>query len=101
MKINKEKVKKLAKLANLNFDEEEMTNMISDLEEMLDFVNKLDEVNTEDVGPLTHIHDQNIIRREDQEVRLEGIKGQILKNSPSHNSDYIKVPNVLSKNDTD
>ena len=101
MKINKEKVKKLAKLANLNFDKEEMANMIGDLEEMLSFVNKLDEVNTENVGPLTHIHDQNIIRREDQEVGLESIKGKILKNSPSHNSDYIRVPNVLRKNDTD
>ena len=42
MKINKEKVEKLAKLAYLSFDKEEMNRMISDLEEMLHFVNKLE-----------------------------------------------------------
>ena len=38
MKINKEKVKKLAKLARLNFDNKDIESMVSDLEKMLKFV---------------------------------------------------------------
>ena len=65
MKINKEKIEKLAKLAYLSFDKEEMNRMISDLEEMLHFVNKLEEVNTDDIRPLTHVHSRNKQRAHD------------------------------------
>ena len=41
MKINKEKVKKLAKLARLSFNKQEIESMVSDLEKMLKFVEKL------------------------------------------------------------
>tara|TARA_B100000902_G_scaffold39839_1_gene47384 strand:+ start:96 stop:395 length:300 start_codon:yes stop_codon:yes gene_type:complete len=98
MKINKEKVEKLAKLAYLSFDKEEMNRMISDLEEMLHFVNKLKEVNTEGISPLTHVHSKNNnITREDNVSSIDNVKAQILENSPNHNSDYIKAPNVLNK----
>ncbi|MAZ55404.1 MAG: Asp-tRNA(Asn)/Glu-tRNA(Gln) amidotransferase GatCAB subunit C [Flavobacteriales bacterium] len=98
MKINKEKVEKLAKLAYLSFDKEEMNRMISDLEEMLHFVNKLEEVNTDDIRPLTHVHSKNNnITRDDNVSNIDDVKSQILENSPNHNSDYIKAPNVLNK----
>jgi len=96
MKINKEKVKKLAKLARLNFDNKDIESMVSDLEKMLKFVEKLNEVNTEDISPLTHIHQDINIYREDKTHTLD-IKAQILENAPNHNSDYIKVPKVLRK----
>jgi len=96
MKINKEKVKKLAKLARLSFNKQEIESMVSDLEKMLKFVEKLNEVNTEDILPLTHIHQETNIYREDNQQTLD-IKTKILKNAPNHNSDYIKVPKVLRK----
>tara|TARA_Y100000994_G_C15520183_1_gene371274 strand:+ start:268 stop:561 length:294 start_codon:yes stop_codon:yes gene_type:complete len=97
MKINKEKVEKLARLAHLSFNEKEMNKMIVDLEDMLHFVNKLDEVDTDDTSPLTHIHNKTNITREDQVVKINDVKDKILENSPNHNSDYIKTPNVLNK----
>ena len=96
MKINKEKVKKLAKLAHLSFEADEMNSMVRDLKKMLNFVNKLDEVDTENTAPLTHIHNRANIVREDKVVQLD-IKEAVLKNSPNHNSDYVKAPKVLSK----
>tara|TARA_B100001250_G_scaffold229297_1_gene196819 strand:+ start:775 stop:1083 length:309 start_codon:yes stop_codon:yes gene_type:complete len=97
MKINKEKVEKLAKLAHLSFEGAEMHSMISDLEEMLYFVDKLNEVNTDDTAPLTHIHNNTNTTREDQVVEIDNVKDAILENSANHNSDYIKVPNLLNK----
>jgi len=96
MKINKLKVEKLAKLSRLNFNDQEIDAMISDLEEMLKFVDKLNEINTDDISPLTHIHGANNIYRNDYPKNLD-IKTKILENAPNHNSDYIKVPKVLRK----
>ena len=96
MKINKSKVEKLAKLSRLSFNDQEIDAMISDLEEILKFVDKLNEINTDDISPLTHIHGANNIYRNDYPKNLD-IKTKILENAPNHNSDYIKVPKVLRK----
>lgn len=96
MEINKEKVQKLAKLARLMFTDKETKRMQVDLKKILTFINKLDELNVDDVSPLTHIHNNAIPPREDHAMRTN-TKAEILKNSPNHNSDYVKVPKVLSK----
>ena len=96
MDINKEKVKRLAKLARLSFNEIEMDGMVDDLKKILKFINKLDEINTDGVKPLIHIHDKVNILREDKTSHID-IKASILKNAPSHNSDYIKAPKVLKQ----
>ena len=96
MKINKEKVKKLAKLARLSLDNQDVESMVSDLQKMLKFVEKLNEINTENIPPLTHIHQNTNIYREDKANNLE-LKNKILNNAQNHNSDYIKVPKVLRK----
>ena len=95
MEINKEKVQKLAKLARLMFTSKETKRMQVDLKKIFTFINKLDELNADDVPPLTHIHNNAISPREDQAIKTS-IKAEILKNSPNHNSDYVKVPKVLS-----
>jgi len=96
MKINKEKVAKLAKLAHLSFESDEMNSMVRDLKKILNFVNKLDEVDTDNITPLTHIHNKTNVVREDKVVQLD-IKKAVLKNSPNHNSDYLKAPKVVGK----
>ena len=96
MKINKLKVEDLARLSRLSFSDQEMESMISELEEILMFADKLNEVNTDSISPLTHIHGANNIYRDDISKNLD-IKKKILENAPNHNSDYIKVPKVLRK----
>jgi len=97
MKINKSKVENLARLSRLSFSDQEIESMISDLEEMLKFVDKLNEINTDSITPLTHIHHvAHNIYREDSSKNLD-IKTKILENAPNHNSDYIKVPKVVRK----
>ena len=97
MKINKEKVTTLGKLARLKFSDSEMENMLKDLKEIIKFVNKLDEINTDGVLPLTHIQHNRNNSREDVAITKD-YKNFILDNSPNHNSDYIKVPKVILKN---
>jgi len=94
MKINEEKVRKLAILSQLNLDDEEIKKMFSDFKKILSFVDKLEEVDTSNIEPLTHIHPLLNISRDDT-VYHNDIKQECLKNSAHHNSDYFKVPKVI------
>ena len=95
MKINEEKIRKLAALSQLNLDDEEIKNLFSDFKKILAFVNKLDEVDTVNIEPLTHIHPLSNISREDK-VHHKDVKQKCLDNSAHHNSDYFKVPKVIT-----
>ena len=95
MKIDKKNVNKLSKLARLSFNDDEAKTMLVDFQQMLKFVDKLAEVNTDNVTPLTHVHNDSNIYRSDKIYNLN-IKEEVLKNAPNYNSDYIKVPKVIS-----
>jgi aspartyl-tRNA(Asn)/glutamyl-tRNA(Gln) amidotransferase subunit C len=96
MKITEELIDKLANLARLEFQGSEKAAIREDIERMVGFIEKLNEVNTEGVLPLTHIHAEPIPLREDRVVE-EVSHEQALKNAPDHDSDYFRVPRVLDK----
>ena len=96
MKINKKVLKKLASLSKINFSSEEAGKMLEDFNKLVQFINTLDEVDTTGVEPLTHIHENSNILREDKVDNMLS-KADMLNNAPKSNSDYIKVPKVLDK----
>ena len=95
MKINEEKVRKLAILSQLNVDDDEIKKIFSDFKQILSFVDKLEEVDTSNIEPLTHIHPLSNINRDDTVTHNNNIKQKCLNNSAHHNSDYFKVPKVI------
>ena len=97
MKKIQQKIQKLAKLARLKLDKNEVEEMVLDFDKMLGFINKLDEVNVNDVQPLIHIHNIKNNYRDDK-VLQSTIKKDLLNSAPEKNSDYFKVPKVNSKN---
>ena len=97
MKINEEKIQDLARLSKLSFSENEAKDMFSDFRKILNFIETLDQVNTENIEPLTHIHQESNISRKDIVVNSE-FKSAMLKQAANHNSDYIKVPKIINKN---
>lgn len=89
-------IENLAHLARLEFTAAEKTAIKQDLQRMITFVEKLNELNTEEVAPLIHItEDYNIFRTD--EVIPSISKEEGLKNAPSHNNDFFKVPKVIKK----
>ena len=96
MKINENKIKKLADLSELNLDTEEIKSLFSDFKKILAFINKLEEVDTNNLEPLTHIHPISNISRDDTASQPD-MKQTYLNNSKNHNSDYFKVPKVIKK----
>ena len=96
MKIDEQLIKRLAILAKLEFNAAEQAEIQKNLGNILDLVEKLQEVNTEGVQPLVYMNENTDVFREDR-VISKITKEQALKNAPSKDSDYIKVPKVIAK----
>ncbi|GAB5540100.1 MAG: Asp-tRNA(Asn)/Glu-tRNA(Gln) amidotransferase subunit GatC [Salibacteraceae bacterium] len=96
MDINDAMIDKLADLSRLKFEGEAREEIKSDLSRMLSFVDKLNEVDTEGVEPLIYMNEEPLKLRADT-VNQEISQEEALKNAPSKDSDYFKVPKVLDK----
>lgn len=96
MEVNNDTVDKLADLSRLRFDGEERGKIKADLEKMLAFVEKLNELDTDGLEPLVYMTEGYLKLRKD-ESGSELTQDDALKNGPSHDSDYFKVPKVLDK----
>ena len=61
---------------------------------IFDFIEKLNELDTDNVEPLTSVAETTLKLRVD-EVKSGNIKEQVLKNSPDENEDFFVVPRVV------
>ena len=96
IEINSELIDKLCFLAKLEYDENGKEEIKKDLSRILGFIGKLDELDTANVEPLIFMTDEKNVLRAD--INKETVtKAEALKNAPSKDSDYFKVPKVLSK----
>jgi aspartyl-tRNA(Asn)/glutamyl-tRNA(Gln) amidotransferase subunit C len=96
MSVTKKDVKKIAELARLEFTELELESYTTEMNKMLDYVDKLNELDTEDVQPLSHpIENTNVFRKD--EVKESTEREDALKNAPDKSSEYFKVPKVISQ----
>ena len=94
MKIDKSTIKKIAHLARLEFDEDGVEKLSKDMSQILDWVDQLNEINTDNVEPLTTMSSEvNVMREDVQGTHLDHEAG--LKNAPKRDEDYFRVPKVL------
>ena len=94
MKVNNKLVEHLAHLSRLDFDDDSKVKMKFDFEKMLDFVAKLEEVDTDNVEPLSYMSSELNVLREDKVVQVLN-QEQALKNAPVNDTDYIRIPKVI------
>jgi len=94
MKISKEDVIKVAELARLEFSEEELGKFTEQLGNTLGYIEKLNELDTDNVEPTSHVLDVSTPLREDNVVKLLTI-GEVLQNAPETEDDFFVVPQVL------
>jgi aspartyl-tRNA(Asn)/glutamyl-tRNA(Gln) amidotransferase subunit C len=63
--LTKEEVEKIAQLARIEFDSEDIESMRKDLSSVLGYIEKLQEVDVEKVEPTTHsIELKNVFRKD-------------------------------------
>ena len=94
MSINKNQVKKVAKLSRISLDDIKLDSLSKDLDSILNFVKELNKVDTKEIEPLSSIVDKKLEPRSDK-INDGKIKKEILKNSPNKNDDFFIVPKVV------
>ncbi len=94
MKIDTNSIKKIAHLARLEFDESSIEKMSSDMSQILDWVEKLNEIDTENIEPLTTMSSEVNDMREDK-IGHQLAHESGMKNAPKRDSDYFRVPKVM------
>lgn len=94
MNISTEDVRHVAKLSRLNLTTAEEETMTGQLNAILHYAEKLNELDTEQVKPTTHVlHVSNVMR--DDEVRESLTHEQVMRNAPEEEDGQFKVPAVL------
>lgn len=96
MRITDDTIDRLAHLARLEFHDEEKSKIREDLEKILGFCEKLNGLDTSSVEPLIFMSEEHNVLREDK-VKDELPHEAALKNAPKSDSDYFRVPKVISK----
>ena len=94
MTINLKIIKHISKLSRISVDDTKADKLAGDLNSIFDFIEKLNELNTDNVEPLTSVAETTLKLRAD-EVKSENIRDKILKNSPEENEDFFVVPRVV------
>ena len=94
--VTRDEVIRIAKLAKLHLDEEQIINYTKNINEILTYMEQLNEVNIKDIEPLSHVLDQSNIVREDIVTESLDIK-EILKSAPQSSEKHFVVPKVIEK----
>lgn len=94
MKISREEVEHVAKLARLELSEEELTTFGEQLSQVLTYIGKLNELKTEGVEPMSHAVDLVNVFREDKTGESLGVE-EALGNAPAREDGFFRVPKVL------
>jgi len=94
MKIGKNEVIHVAKLARLEFNDDEIDKFAQQLSDILLYVDKLNEIDTENVEPMAHAVEINNAFREDKVVKSIGGEAA-LANAPDKDEHFFKVPKII------
>jgi len=94
MKIDQASLQKIAHLARLEMPKSEEKEMINSLNSVLTWMEELNEINTDNVKPLTHMSLEVNALREDKVIPNIS-REQGLKNAPKHDGIYFSVPKVM------
>ena len=95
-KITKDEVKKVAHLARLELNEDEINNHAEQLEKILKYIKHLEKIDTDDVPCTTRaIEVINVFRRD--EKQNSDCTEELLELGPSREEKYFKVPKIISE----
>jgi len=94
MAVTIKDVEHIAKLAKLEFNEDEKAKFTDQFNEILAFMEKLNELDTSNVEPLSHVIELQNVFREDA-VKPSIPTEEALQNAPAKTDKFFKVPKVI------
>jgi aspartyl-tRNA(Asn)/glutamyl-tRNA(Gln) amidotransferase subunit C len=94
MKISKTDVEHIAMLARLRLNEEEKITYSEQLSNILEYIDKLNELDTTDVEPTSHVLDiTNVFREDNLQKSLH--PDDALSNAPDRKGNFYRVPRII------
>ena len=94
MVVSKEEILHIAKLADLNIQENEIDEYAKNLQDILNFVDVLNNVDTDNVEEtMGVISNSNVFRKD--EIKEFGNRDILLQNAPEQEDGMFKIPKVI------
>ena len=96
MSVTIKDVEYIAALARLKFKDEELEKFTQQFNDILGYMDKLNELNTDNIEPLSHpVENANVFR---EDILIKSISTEeALVNAPSGTDEYFKVPKVFNQ----
>lgn len=94
MKVTREELLHIAKLANLNLKEEEIDKYLANLTDILNFANIVNEASVDKLKETFGTNTNYNVFRKDEVVEFED-KEALLANAPEKELNMFKIPKVL------
>lgn len=94
MKLTKQDVDYVARLARLEVTEAEKDKLTTQLNDILLYIDQLNELDTQGVAPMTHAIAVTNAFREDRVLESLGTKNA-LANAPDARGEFFRVPKVI------
>ena len=94
MAVDKDTVKRIARLARLSLDEAQIIAMEQELNSLLAWVEQLQEVDCAGIHPMTSVVEARLKMRDDV-VTDGGYAEDLMKNAPLSEGHFFVVPKVV------
>ena len=94
MSVDKDTVRRIAKLSRIALDEARVAPMVEELNGIFAWVQQLNEVNVEGVPPLTSVVAQRLKMRDDK-ITDGGNANALMANAPQGEDHFFVVPKVV------
>lgn len=94
MKITSDNVRHVARLARITLSDEQVEIFRKQLNDIVEYVEKLNEIETSNIEPTSHIVPLNNIFREDSMIPSLP-RQEMLKNAPDSNERFYIVPKII------
>ncbi len=94
MKISREQVSHVAKLARLQLSPEEMERFADQISNILTYVEKLNQLDTKQVEPTSHVLTLSNVFREDRAGPSLPVE-KVLENAPDSEGPFFRVPKII------
>ena len=94
MKVSREEILHIAKLASLNIKDDEVDTYLLHLQDILNFAEKVNNAPTDGLGETIGANDKYIVFRKDEIVEFGDIDA-FPQNSPAQERGMFKIPKVI------
>ena len=94
MSIDANTAAKVAKLARIEVESQDLESLAKEFNDILGFIEQLNEVDVDGIEPMTSVTPQKLVRRNDN-ITDGDKQTSVLKNAPVSREGFYAVPKVV------